>query len=215
MLTFIIIVALIIILVKVYKPKEKAADYYAQHPELKKVVRYQSHEMNGIKSFLNLGLDHLEGLDLFSYYNGQVFIKLKNGKSLSGDIRNLTATFVMGRKGIFECTVKSDNQKICFANYYGLFSDQEYLEIFELLSNCGSVGGMSDYKSYKAKFELKAKAKEKVKEFISPVDSSTSTSLTQSSNNQYLNGPNSVFCPSCGEENKSDSKFCQHCGHQL
>lgn len=196
-----------------YKPTAKPKDYYSQHPELMRVVRYQTKDVQTKYSFINNSF--ASELDLFSYNNGRIFIKLKGGKTFSSTIQNTTATFSSGKYGLFQCSLQCGDQKILINKNTALLSAPEFLDIFTILSSCGYVGGMSEFNAYKAKYELTSKAKEKVKEFASPIIPSTSVSKIQKPSQQLLNETYSVFCPSCGKENKPGSKFCQHCGHQL
>lgn len=166
-MTFLIIVALIIVFIVAYKPKKKQANYYLLHPELNRTVEYSASATTS------------DSLVHFVYKNRSVYLRRKDGKTLSGNLENLNTSFCYVKTKvyystthIFTCCVKHGGRKFYFSNSGGLFTKEAIWDILDILSKSGTVSGQGDINEYKSYCELKGALKDTVKSFLGkPTDS--------------------------------------------
>lgn len=138
------IILLIISLVKkANAPEKKPEGYYENHPETKGTYVFHCKSLNSMESLLNLGQES-SGLEHFSYNDRHLFIRMKNGRTLEGNIDDMSAEFST-YKDYIECTVKCNNDEICICSIWHLFTDEEWWTIFNILSHCGTTYNLRGY----------------------------------------------------------------------
>ena len=160
-LGIVVFIICIIIINAAYKPKRKSKDYYLQHPELNRTVEYFAPAKSRYS------------LVQFRYNNRAVYLRRKDGKTLTGNLENLETYFSYVKyryTSIFSCTVKCKGQKF-YITWEG--TQEAFLDIMDILSHSGTVSGQGDYDVYKSKCELKGAVKDTVKSFFGQSTSST------------------------------------------
>lgn len=140
LMTFFIIWGIVRV-VKAFSPDKK---------NMSKVIK----ERNEIPSFvlrakplstgwkiLNFSFDSNSELQEFSYNNGEITLKMKGGKCLSGHLSNFTVEFAKLNGGLIYVTVKKAGKKIEFYQMSKLFTDDEWDLIFRTLSLASTTYG--------------------------------------------------------------------------
>lgn len=160
-LGIVVFIICIIIINAAYKPKRKSKDYYLQHPELNRTVEYFAPAKSRYS------------LVQFRYNNRAVYLRRKDGKTLTGNLENLETSFSYVKyryTSIFSCTVKCKGQKFDIT-WEG--TQEAFLDIMDILSHSGTVSGQGDYDVYKSKCELKGAVKDTVKSMFGQPTNST------------------------------------------
>jgi hypothetical protein len=136
---FVIVVVIIILTISGNKKDKKPANYDQQVNELPNAT-YQAREMTGGEKALNLWPSDSVLLNCFSFNNGILTIRMKNGKTLSGPIRQFCAKFeVLPKYGLVEAYVSYNGTKVTIRYYDYIFTEQEWDDIFGYLTYCGET----------------------------------------------------------------------------
>lgn len=146
MVTIFVAICFIIAIVAIVRANtahKKESGYYKSHPELNCSYTFHCKKLNKAESVLNLGAD-AKGLAMFAYHNRQVFIKMNDGKTLSGMLENMTATFDC-YKGNVNCKLSCNGQKVEIYSVWHLFTDDEWWTIYNILTHCGTTYNEKDY----------------------------------------------------------------------
>lgn len=145
-----IIIITVIVIAVVYKeankPVRKSADYYARHKELQGDYVFHCKDLSTTESFMNLGQDS-KGLEYLAYHNRQLYVRMKDGRTLQGMIENMSARFSATSRGggLATCELISGNKKVTIITIWHLFTDEEWWQIFNLLTHCGTTYNLKEY----------------------------------------------------------------------
>lgn len=136
---FVCVVLFIIIMISNNKKDKKPANYDQQVNELPPCV-YQAREMTSGEKALNLWPSDSKLLNYFAYQNGIITIRMKNGQTMSGPIRQFAAKFEnLPKYGLTEAYVSYNGAKITITCYAYIFTDEEWANIFAYLTYCGET----------------------------------------------------------------------------
>jgi len=166
-MTCILIVIVFIIIVaacskeekKVKKPDTKASNFSELLNKLGN-ISYQAQDLSRIENaFYNWDKNAL--LDYFSYQNGILTIRMKNGNILSGPIQQFSVQFDASSYDIEKyqaCVEYNGNQATIDSGLLkNLFAEQEWSDIFTYLTYCGTT--YDTYVFSQAALEERRKAK--------------------------------------------------------
>lgn len=136
MIIFIIVFIVIVFsLMPKKKEEEKIEETIAQMPRL----YLKGKRVSGVKAVLDLATD-AETIDTFLYENGVVTITKRNGKRYSSHLKDM-AFSVWKQKGVvfYECAF--GNEKLSSHQMIFVFSDDEWQQIFNVLSKSKTTYG--------------------------------------------------------------------------
>lgn len=139
---FITVVIVVIVMISSSKKKDKRPANYDNEVNNLPNIEYHSREMSGTDKALNLWPNDSKLLDYFSYQNGILFLRMRNGQSLSGPIRQFSADFTPVNGGNYQVDLKFNGQKMCVFTYYHLFTDEEWYHMIAYLMYCGETRGV-------------------------------------------------------------------------
>jgi len=124
------------------KKDQKSSTYDNELASLPNIA-FKAREMTGGEKALNLWPRDCFLLDFVSYANGILTVKMKDGKTLSGPIRQFSATFenMIKYNGTITADLKYNGQKVCIYYYAFIFSDEQWNEIFAYLLFYGETYG--------------------------------------------------------------------------
>lgn len=127
------------------KTEERDSNYYDEHPELNFSKKFYGKELTTTEKFLNLGITDSSQLKYFSYNNRQIEIVMKDGKKLNGNLENLKADFSILQGDNISCRVSHGNTSIKIFSVWHLLKEEEWYELFNILTHCGEVKNLSEY----------------------------------------------------------------------
>ena len=136
MIIFIIVFIVIVFsLMPKKKEEEKIEETIAQMPRL----YLKGKRVSGVKAVLDLATD-AETIDTFLYENGVVTITMRNGKRYSSHLKDM-AFSIWKQKGVvfYECAF--GNEKLSSHQMIFVFSDDEWKQIFNVLSKSKTTYG--------------------------------------------------------------------------
>lgn len=106
---------------------------------------YKCKELSNSEKALNLWPSDSSLLESFNFSNGHVSLRMKDGKTISGDILNMSARFSVLNGDNVVCKLTCGSVELEFKTIWHLFSDEEWYDIMNCLTWCGTTYNVNAY----------------------------------------------------------------------
>ena len=140
MVTLLVIIGIICLIIS-YNSKDKRSSSADQQIHELPPIHFHSLRNSTAKKFLTLELfeSNKAILEDFNYNNGYLTLTMRNGKSISGPLNQMTVRFEK-MSGFIVITVSSQRRKVQFSNYDNFTADQ-WDTIISVLMLAGTTYG--------------------------------------------------------------------------
>lgn len=107
-------------------------------------VSYHYKEMTKLEKVANLylGEGHLATLE---YNNGMLTARMTDGNYISAHLKDIEAYFTIQPGENVSCVLKTKNRSITIFSFKGIFTDEEWYEIFNIMTHCGITHNAGAY----------------------------------------------------------------------
>lgn len=143
MITLFVIVIIIVLIYESVKKDSK--NEHEVQTKLASMPRVEIHSPE-MGTFQKLFMEKSCSIDTFIYDQGHLFISLRNGKSISGNINNAFVSFDKFKQNV-DITVKINGEKMNFYEYREQFDRSTWRKIYEVLMLAGETRGKSNVKN--------------------------------------------------------------------
>lgn len=108
---------------------------------------YEFHCKDATKfeSIMNLGMTSGKyAMDYFKYHNGEITIRMKDGRTIQGMLNEMTAKFDTYKQDT-QCKIISGKETVSIYSIWRALPVNEWWTLFNILTHCGSVKGLDNY----------------------------------------------------------------------
>lgn len=137
-----------------FKDPKKIVEYKKALSKLEG-FSYKSKMLSASDKALNLFPSDSALLDSFNFSNGRVSLRMRDGRTLEGDLINLTSTFTALNGDNVNCKVTNGSKTIEFMSIWHLYTDEEWYDIFNCLTWSGTTYRAGDYIAIYNKYHSK------------------------------------------------------------
>lgn len=118
--------------------------FYNGREELNFNVAFHCKQLSDFERIANLGVDNGH-LVSFEYNNKFLSLRMKDGKILSAHLKDIEASFMTYSGDNVSCSLKANGTEVNIYSYWKLFTDEEWYEIFNILTYCGITHNAGAY----------------------------------------------------------------------